>query len=266
MSKLIQKTMIMKKISQLVVIISALFLTSCVEKNYVANVKPEKVEISGDLSKYIEVVDNEYEITGKSGGDISIKLKSIQPLDDSIIENSNIKLTLTVLDEKGIPVSGTGDFNLDYSSIDKLNSLLKSGQGKEVIKFKAYLGDYKGKEHAEVSKKFTVSSSMTVKSQKVNNSVDSDDIEADDSDILSDGGENWDNMLNDYDDYVTNYVSLYKKAKAGDNSAMLEYPALMQKATDLQNSMAKAQKANLLSVKQVNRMNQIQMKMVQAMQ
>lgn len=52
----------------------------------------------------------------------------------------------------------------------------------------------------------------------------------------------------------------------GDQSALAEYPAMMQKATNLQESMQKAQGNNQLSVEQITRMSKIQNKMLQAMQ
>ncbi len=86
-------------------------------------------------------------------------------------------------------------------------------------------------------------------------------IESDNS-----GSEDYDKMLDDYDEYVTEYVKFYKKAMKGDNSAMAEYPAMMEKATKLQESMQQAQGNNQLSATQIGRMAKIQTKMLQAMQ
>jgi hypothetical protein len=80
------------------------------------------------------------------------------------------------------------------------------------------------------------------------------------------GSEDYDKMLDDYDQYVTEYVQFYKKAMKGDQSALAEYPAMMQKATNLQESMQKAQGDKQLSVEQITRMSKIQNKMLQAMQ
>ena len=71
-------------------------------------------------------------------------------------------------------------------------------------------------------------------------------------------------MLDDYEDYVDEYIKFYKKAMEGDNSALTQYPALMQKATALQQSMAKAQNNNELSATQIQRMMKIQTKMTNA--
>lgn len=78
------------------------------------------------------------------------------------------------------------------------------------------------------------------------------------------GSKDWDKMLNDYEDYVVEYLKFYKKAMEGDYSAISKYPALMQKATALQQSIAKAQNDNELSATQVQRMLKIQIKMTNA--
>jgi hypothetical protein len=71
----------------------------------------------------------------------------------------------------------------------------------------------------------------------------------------------WDKMLDDYEDYIDQYIILYKKAIKGDQSAILEYPQMLAKASSLQSSMLKAQGNNQLSVKQLNRLSTIIMKM-----
>lgn len=94
-------------------------------------------------------------------------------------------------------------------------------------------------------------------------SVKTDEMVIDD--IVATGSEDFDQMLNDYESYVNEYVSFYKKAKNGDQSALAEYPTLMEKATKLQESMQEAQNNNQLSTSQITRMSKIQMKMLEAM-
>jgi hypothetical protein len=71
-------------------------------------------------------------------------------------------------------------------------------------------------------------------------------------------------MLDDYEAYVDEYLVLYKKAMAGDNTAMAEYPALMQKAAALQQTMGEAQAAGTWGAEQIQRMLAIQTKMANA--
>lgn len=82
-----------------------------------------------------------------------------------------------------------------------------------------------------------------------------------DSSISSSNSENWDEMLDNYEEYVDEYIEFYIKAKDGDNSAMAQYPTMMDKAIKLQTSMGKAQNNNELSSNQISRMLKIQTKM-----
>lgn len=78
--------------------------------------------------------------------------------------------------------------------------------------------------------------------------------------------EDWDQMLDDYEAYVTEYVTLYKKAMKGDGDALTAYPELLEKAENLQNSMQEAEKNKSLSGSQLKRMAKIQSKMLEALQ
>ena len=91
-----------------------------------------------------------------------------------------------------------------------------------------------------------------------NGEIDESSYEGDDSDF--------DRMLNDYEKYVNQYVTFLKKSQSGDMEALSEYPALYEKSIALQISIQKAQKDNKLTVKQVKRMNDINLKMMQEMQ
>lgn len=250
-------------------ILTITIFTSCGgggKQTDIAKVKPEKVEISGDLSDYLQVVDNEYEITDDFGGKLTIKVKAIKPISAEEFEANEFNLSASLLAENGTPVSGTGEFTVDFGYEDKLRSLLKKGSGEEVIQLKEVMGNYKAEEHAGKVKKFTVSSTMAIKEATETSTTDSlgDSNISSEEPISETGSEDWDKMLNDYDAYVTDYIRIYKKAMKGDNSAILEYPALMEKANALSESMKAAQNENKLSTKQVARMAKIQVKMLEA--
>ena len=76
----------------------------------------------------------------------------------------------------------------------------------------------------------------------------------------------FDKMLIDYENYVDQYLIMYKKAMNGDQTAMTEYPALMEKAQELEQSMKDAQNNKELTVQQAKKMNDINFKMLEAMQ
>lgn len=80
----------------------------------------------------------------------------------------------------------------------------------------------------------------------------------------SSDGEDWDSLLDSYEEYVDMYISLLKKASAGDLSAVSEYTSYMSKAQEVSQKMADA--TSKLSPAQLSRFNKINQKMLQAAQ
>lgn len=62
---------------------------------------------------------------------------------------------------------------------------------------------------------------------------------------------NIDKMLDDYEKFVDQYVEYLLKATKGDATAMAEYPSLMKKAEELDNSLEKSKDDNKLTPEQV---------------
>lgn len=92
-----------------------------------------------------------------------------------------------------------------------------------------------------------------------------DDDEDDDNDSYSSSNsENWDALLNSYEQYVNKYISYMKKAANGDTSALSEYPSLLQKAQDYSEKIKDAQ--GEMSSSQWARYLRITNKMAQAAQ
>ena len=242
-------------------------LSSCSEKpKEIAKVKPEKTSISGDLSQYIQIVDNEYEIIEDWGGKLSIKVKAIMPLPIEELENNDIELNASMLGENGMPISGTGEFTMHYSSVNKLRSLLKNGSGEEVIQLESRMSDYTAEEHAAKVKLFSVSSTMKQKPEETDieesNTYNSEIANSNEKTELANNTSNVDDALSSYEDYVDQYIQFLKKAQKGDNSAMAEYPALMEKATEMQEKMDDMK--DEFSAKQMGRLMKIQTKLTNA--
>lgn len=79
----------------------------------------------------------------------------------------------------------------------------------------------------------------------------------------SNGSEDWDSVLDEYEEFVDDYVKLYKKAQAGDMSAMTEYVTVLEDAQSLSNKLENA--SSDLSSSQLNRYQKILNKMMSAM-
>ena len=78
----------------------------------------------------------------------------------------------------------------------------------------------------------------------------------------SENSENWDAVLDSYENYVNQYIKLMKKAQAGDVSAVAEYASMMEKAEDLSNKLEKAEDS--LSSAQLARYTKITQKLASA--
>ena len=94
----------------------------------------------------------------------------------------------------------------------------------------------------------------------------SDDSEDENETSLSSSSdsEDFDAVLESYEEYVDQYIVLMKKAAKGDMSAMSEYPTLMEKAQELGEKMEKAK--GDMSASQLARYQKITMKMAEAAQ
>ncbi|MBX9733351.1 MAG: hypothetical protein K2X37_04760 [Chitinophagaceae bacterium] len=221
------------------------------------------VNITGDGSKYLKVVPGDYTLK-PVGNTITIPVKIELTASYSGQNPEMGNLSLIPLDKSGAAVPDIG-LNLHPATVDewaKVGDLLKGNVGKvATISFEwEYFADkerlsriMKETEGFELSgADFTASS----KSESTTGTTDSQNA----------GSEDWDKVLADYESYVDDYVKLYKKAKQGDQSALADYPAIMEKATNLQTSLQKAQNTKALSSSQIAKMVKIQTKMLSAVQ
>lgn len=94
----------------------------------------------------------------------------------------------------------------------------------------------------------------------------SDEITSDveTSEMAENGSADFDEFLDRYEEYVDQYILLLKKADKGDMAALAEYPALLEKAQDLQGTI-KSNSSNLTS-SQLSRYNRINEKMMIAIE
>lgn len=98
---------------------------------------------------------------------------------------------------------------------------------------------------------------------RYNSNKNSDD---DKDDSSSSGDEDWDSLIDSYEEYVDKYISYMEKAMKGDMSALAEYPSLLEKVEEYSTKMNKA-KGNMSSsqmsryMKITNKMTETAMKM-----
>jgi hypothetical protein len=70
----------------------------------------------------------------------------------------------------------------------------------------------------------------------------------------------WDKCLDDYENYLKEYVQQYKKSLKGNSISLTKYPYMKAKSEDLLEQLKMAQKNGLLNEKQLKRIHKIQVK------
>lgn len=229
--------------------IAGLMLSSCGKKIDEVTLKANSASVEGDLQGYVEVTSNEITLTPSSkygkGLEAKVKFKILKPFAEMGDKKGIDHIGLNLLDNGGMPAPGLEELKFDgwccYDDIENVKGLLAKGSGEFIAAFymdtpyqligkdfKKILGEKEDKLKAfsissvvRDEEKETASSNSSMNNEKASNA----------------GSENWNKMLDDYDAYVTDYIKLYKKAMKGDQSAISEYPALMEKANALQESM-----------------------------
>lgn len=348
---------IIKKMLPIILIV-ILFIGCSKNKNGEAiKIKPEKVQINGPLNGYIEIEDNEYELTEDWGGNLSVKIKCLKPFPANDLAKLEFILAASLLGDNGMPISGTGDLKLEGNSHEKLLNLLKQGNGTEVIQLKSMVGEYKALEQGDKVKKFSITSSTKASEGTTTSSTSTslpglyafaserlltdseiegyskDDLKImrneifarhgfifktddmknyfstqswykpefadvtnkisaleksnietikkrepfapatsvdgyessssyDNSSSDAGGSSNFDEMMRSYEEYINQYVVLIKKAKNNDMSALSEYPAMLQKANDLNQQLSRMQ--GQMTQAQATKFIKLQSKLTQA--
>mgnify|MGYP003585231245 CR=1 FL=1 len=238
-------------------------VASCGEKMLQEKtINAKNIQITGESSDYIKVVDGEY---------------TLKVVEDNIIFPVKFELTkkckgkgkqeignlsLNPLDKSGyvIPDIGT-DFSPEtLSDWDKIKDLLRGEVGKTTtINFK---WNYFSREDMQARIMKDIENFEITRADFTESSSDESTSSYSDND--SNSNQEWDEVLDNYEKYVDEYISFLKKANSGDASAMEKYPSLMEKAQEFEESLTQAQDDNSLTATQIKRMAKIQNKMLNA--
>ena len=294
----------MKNFSYLYTILMVL-LASCSSGVGPKEITPTSTEFtSGELAKYIEVVDQPSKLTfAEQDGFIAtqyIQLKVTLRMSKDGFKNvdaHDINFTgllsvaiINLVDENGIAVQ---DLSIKDEDLLKLKKLLTGSEGdtEEIV----FEGEYHNPDDApewfKQAKQFTpyLTGDVSVESSSEIGLIDAptevsdvedvmeqvstvmedvveimEDVEEGTNNSISAGSEDWDSLLDTYESYVDKYISYMKKAANGDMSALSEYPALMEKAQELSEKIENAK--DDMSSSQLKRYMEITMKMTNAVQ
>lgn len=250
-----------------------------------------KVETElGPLADYIKVTDQEVVVKmsdeKEDGADCKVITSSLAlEVIKSVASNHSFYFDVVVLDKDHVEIGTLPYFNIesisDYDNGD-LSNVLLAGSLRAQMKDSEKVAKITPEDQEELNKIFKEGAYIVIKPNDPNAKYEeykgkssnaevvesSDDTITEDEDIAvsssSSSSQDWDAMLDSYEEYVDNYISLLKKAANGDRSAMAEYPALMKKAQEFGNEMKNAQGS--MSASQLARYTKISTKMLKAAQ
>ena len=252
-----------RKVNNIFFLLFALMLiaSACGKKQ--PTMTPQTVEITGDLNGYFEVAQKEIVATEGRWSLWNVELKRTDkpfPWDEGM---TMAKFNDTYTDGRAYCKIGFGleTFDKDgnalgkrsatatgllgpYSSDDILDLMnLQSGET-GIIRWDTDPTEDKTK--GKLSFRIT-SAYEIVEGREQNKIVTTND---------------WDKVLDTYEDYVDRYIACMKKVAAGDMSAMTQYAKLLEKAEELDEQLESA--SGSMTAKQVSRYTRINNKMLEA--
>ncbi|GHV61020.1 hypothetical protein FACS1894195_0860 [Bacteroidia bacterium] len=223
--------------------------------------------MTGYLANVLEIVDGTYKFAYKfdtytGEGTIQVKIKSIKKgntKDYGLNDGNYGPLYLSLCDANGMPLADFSDIWSDYKGDELLKNMLSKVGEENWIKFE--LSVYKRTELPIDVATFIITSKKK-EEDKESTTTSSKSSSGDNNETASSskGNTKYDKMLDDYEKYVDEYIKFYKKAMAGDQSALLQYPKLLEKTTKLSDSMEKI-KDDEMSPKQITRYMEITLKL-----
>lgn len=262
-------------------------LASCSEENSVTL----KVEAElGELADYIKLTDQEVVVNmsdekNDDGVDCKVITSSLAlEVTKSVASNYDMDFDVEVLDENHVNIGtlpgfkieegydydngalshflNTGSVRAQMRASKKVVKLTPKDQEKwnKILKEGAYIlikPGYSGAKYAEYKAK----PSNTEVLESSNGTITEDEDTADSSSASS---QDWDAMLDSYEEYVDKCISIAKKMAEGDMTAMTEYPALMSKAQEFCDKMENAKGS--MSASQLARYTKLTEKMLKAAQ
>ena len=280
----------MKVLKYLSFAVLLLCLASCGGKGDENSVTLKVETELGPLADYIKVTDQEVVVKmsdeKEDGADCKVITSSLAlEVIKSVASNYSFHFDAVVLDKDHVEIGTLPSFDVEsiYDSDNgDLSDVLLAGSLRAQMKHSEEVAEITPEDQEELNKIFKEGAYIVIKpkfpdakfeeykgkSSSAEVVESSDDTIAEDEDIAvsssSSSSQDWDAMLDSYEEYVDNYISLLKKAANGDRSAMAEYPALMKKAQEFGNEMKNAQGS--MSASQLARYTKISTKMLKAAQ
>lgn len=241
----------MKRISFFLLSLLAVCLVSC------GSDKPVTLKVEselGNLGTYLSVNDKEVTFTRKDDKvEGSLSMKVMRSVAAEL--RSDFNMEVTVLDKNHVEIASLPDFKVetqtDYDAGDfdnylatgtiraKMSGTVSSDKWDKIESEGAYICVKLSSSSAKFQpyKESVAPADSLASTESDNTDIESADVD----DSQSAGSEDWDALLDEYDEYTTQMISFVKKASNGDASAMTEYQDLLQKAQEVGEKMSNAQ-------------------------
>lgn len=253
----------MKKVNIIIAVAmlaTGIMLRSCENKKQL-KMSPQSIEISGDLQGCFEVVDKEIVATEGRWSLWNVELKRTDmpfPWDEGM---TVAKLNDTYSDGRAYCKVGFGleTFDKDGNLVDKRSAtatgllgpyssndildLMKLQPG-EIGIIRWDTNPYEDKAKDKLTFKITSACEIIEGRGQVTATND------------------WDKVLDAYENYVDRYIACLKRIAGGDMDAMSQYAKLLEKAEELGEQLENA--SGSMTTKQVNRYTRINKKMLEA--
>ena len=272
--------------------VTLLSFTSCNNaKDGKVELDVTNAEVEGDNKDIVSIEDGNYTLVGTVKGDmgqelyIKVKVRLKNPVKKSAEEISFVtgNVNLEIIDENDMSMiklplkeneefkkfitqgkeDDTKEFKFSYvmNNKDQYAQIMKGAKSVKLVDLSLYNYENTDMVADEGSAGY---GEEIYNSSDIDNSNDNNEASDDDSsfDETSENN-NLDELLDKYEEYYDSYISLMKKAKNGDMSAVVEYGKYLKKAQELSNKLEQAK--GDLTTSQLARFQKIQMKLMKAM-
>lgn len=273
-------------------LVSLLSFTSCNNaKDGKVELDVTNAEVEGDNNDIISIEDGNYTLVGTVKGDmgqelyIQVKVRLKNPVKKSAEEISFVtgNVNLEIIDKNDMSMiklplkeneefkkfitegkeDDTKEFKFSYVMNDKdqYAQIMKEAKSVKLVDLSLY--NYENTDMIADEGSASYDEDID-NSSDIDNSDDNDETSDDDSSFDETSEDNnLDELLDKYEEYYDTYISLMKKAKNGDMSAVVEYGKYLKKSQELSKKIEQAK--GDLTTSQLARFQKIQMKLMKAM-
>lgn len=249
--------------------------------------------MEGDNKDIVSIVDGKYTLVGTIKGEmgqqlyIQLKIRLNHPIKGDVlhINFSNVNIGIEIIDKNDVALL---NYKLPFQDITEFKKFLTEGKEGDVKDFNFAFLMINKEQYAKLMDdavsvrlvgmsiedndyvdlknggKIKNNEETNIDNEVTENEDKADNDENEDLSEASTGDENFDEWLNEYEEYCNSYIALLKKASKGDMSAIAEYTKMLQKAQGMSKKIDKVE--GDLTPAQLAKFQRIQTKLMKAAQ